>query len=131
MKKRKTNTQNNEIPIIKLQQVPIVDVKRDCPYADMAILMMRLEVLKAKNHLQDVFVTRENIVQCRFDKETNQIDALLSFNEEKCYISVYSNKEESMDLRGRFERESLKMEVPADTINCTLRFGTQGTSSQN
>lgn len=97
----------------------------------MAILMMRVEILKAKNHLQDVFLTRENILKCRFDNETNQIDALLSFNEERCYISVHSNKEEEMNLRGRYERDSLKMDVDTEIPNCILRFGTRGTSLQN
>ena len=41
----------NELPVIKINGVPDVNVKRDCPYGDMAILMMRIEILKAKNHL--------------------------------------------------------------------------------
>ncbi len=74
-------------------------------------------------------VTRENFIKCRFDKDTNQIDAVLSFNEERCYMSIHSNKEEEMNLRGRFERETLKLEVSSETPNCLLRFGTEGTAS--
>ena len=51
MKKRKVNQIPNELPVIKLEKVPVVKVERECPYADMAILMMRVEILKAKNHL--------------------------------------------------------------------------------
>ena len=36
-----------------------------------------------------------------------------------------------MNLRGRYERDSLKMEVDTEIPNCILRFGTRGTSLQN
>lgn len=111
------------------QNLPNHVVKTDpegCSLGNRLILKMRFKNLIINNKIQNVKLFSENIIKCAFNTSYGGIDAILSFNKEKCYIGVGSreminNKYTHRLLKGDDNLFSLNKD---GMNNCADRFGT-------
>lgn len=109
----------------KINGIPVQEptgVSSECSAATKKMLLNRLRELVVENKLQDVKIFKENIRKCQLNRETFQIDAVLSFNGETCFIGAKRNSK-SHQVTLVNQRESFAY-GEENTFNCSDRFGT-------
>lgn len=90
------------------------------------ILLNRFQNLVIENKIQNVKIFQENIIKCNYVSENNRIDAVLSFNDELCFIGVESQKVNNVTkLSVLHERDEHLFTLNRNQLsNCAYRLGT-------
>lgn len=90
------------------------------------ILLNRIRNLVIENQIQNIRVFTENIINCNYVKTDNRIDAILSFNDEECFIGIDSQTENNV-VKYSIMNDDSKHHFSLDTENtgnCAFRMGT-------
>lgn len=97
------------------------------------ILQNRLRKLMIHNKIQNIKVFRENIIKCNYVENDNRIDAILSFNDEQCFMGVElltENNVQNLHVLHQHEVEGFSLDN-SNIANCAYRMGTDSLISEH
>eukprot|EP00178_Gracilaria_changii_P025512 TRINITY_DN78594_c0_g1_i1.p1 TRINITY_DN78594_c0_g1~~TRINITY_DN78594_c0_g1_i1.p1 ORF type:complete len:160 (-),score=12.55 TRINITY_DN78594_c0_g1_i1:31-510(-) len=116
--------EDQKLPIIR-----VIGAEEDCSIAYKNMILRRIKHLVAHNLMQDVHVTRQNISTCSFvGGEYNRFDAIMSFNGEKCTLSlthVQNNGEDQIGIINENVRGDFSLTTTNETHSCFYRLATR------
>lgn len=90
------------------------------------ILLNRIRNLVVENKIQNIKVFQENIINCNYVKNDNRIDAVLSFNEEECFLGIDAQTQNNVtqyNILTENDEHNFTLEKE-NIVNCAYRMGT-------
>lgn len=112
--------------LAKIPKLPVSNpagAERKCEILVKKLVINKLSDLVINNQMQDVKVFEENVSDCNERISEQIIDAILVFNEEKCYISIKSEENDKHKVLGTVQAKDFSLENKG-IQNCLSRFGT-------
>lgn len=112
--------------LAKIPKLPVfkpAGAERKCEILVKKLVINKLADLVIANQMQNVLVFEENVSDCNERISEKIIDAILVFNEEKCYISIKSEELENVKVLGTVQARDFSLDNKG-IQNCLNRFGT-------
>lgn len=115
----------------ELNKIPVQNVvgaEKKCESLHKEILRNYLKQLVIENKVQNVKVFDENISDCAYEGEQqNRIDAILTFNGEKCHVALTFDKVNGLSQYNILNEKQIGDKFlinKNNTYNCYRRIGT-------
>lgn len=110
----------------KIPKLPVskpAGAERKCEILVKKLVINKLSQLVINNQMQDVNIFEENVSDCNDRIGEQIIDAILVFNEEKCFLSIRSEENDKHKVLGNNQAKDFSLENHG-IQNCLSRFGT-------
>lgn len=112
--------------IVNIPKIVVHSAPEKCNPGMELILLNRIRNLVLENQIQNIKVFQENIKNCNYVKNDNRIDAILSFNDEECFIGIDSQTENNVAKYNIMtENDEHHFSLTRENLtNCAYRMGT-------